>query len=220
MVAMDQRDLAAGIARRLKRARLSAPGPALLEGLTAYLMLLARWNRRVNLTAFDLERPADEAIDRLVVEPLAAARRVASGDRLVVDVGSGGGSPAIPLKLAVPRLAVVLVESKIRKCAFLAEAIRTLGLTEVEVENRRVEELLARSDLHEAADLVTLRAVRPDRRLWMGAQAFLRRGGRVFWFCSAGQVLGGAGFPELAVVSEEALVPATGTRLVILTKEI
>ena len=46
----------------------------------------------------------------------------------MMDVGSGGGSPAIPLKLAVPRLSLTMVEAKARKSAFLREAIRHLGL--------------------------------------------------------------------------------------------
>lgn len=219
-VADEQRELGGRIGRRVRRAHLTTP-PAVLASLAAYLGLLARWNRRINLTAFDLDRPTDEAIDRLIVEPLAAARHVVAADRLAVDVGSGGGSPALPLKVALPRLRMVLVESKVRKAAFLAEAIRVLGLADVEIENRRLEELLARADLHEAADLVTVRAVRPDRRLWMAVQAFLRPGGRVFWFCSEGQTaprLTGTGFPELRAVGEEPLAGAGSSRLVTLRK--
>ncbi len=67
-----------------------------------------------------------------------------------MDVGSGGGSPAIPLKLAVPRLRLTMVEAKARKSAFLREAVRHLGLEQRSVETARYEELLARPDLHEA----------------------------------------------------------------------
>ena len=178
---MPSRDLSARIGRRVERAGATAPAE-LVESLRVYLELLARWNAKINLTALGLTPPTDEAIDRLLVEPLIAARHVRPADRLLIDIGSGGGSPALPLLLARPHLRGVLVEVKVRKAAFLREAIRTLGLPHVEVENRRFEELFARSDLHEAADLVSLRAVRADRRLWAGIRAFLSRDGRVFWF--------------------------------------
>ena len=59
-----------------------------------------RWNRKINLTA--LTDP-DEAIDRLLLEPLVAARYLpVPGEPSLMDIGSGGGSPAIPLKLATP----------------------------------------------------------------------------------------------------------------------
>ena len=178
---MPSRDLSARIARRVDRAGAAA-APELVEALRVYLDLLARWNAKINLTALALTPPTDEAIDRLLVESLIAARHVRPADRLLLDIGSGGGSPALPLLLARPHLRGVLVEVKVRKAAFLREAIRTLELVDVEVENRRFEELFARSDLHEAADIVTLRAVRADRRLWTGIRAFLSRDGRVFWF--------------------------------------
>jgi 16S rRNA (guanine527-N7)-methyltransferase len=103
---------------------------------------------------------------------------------MLVDIGSGGGSPGIPLRIAAPTLAVVLVESKVRKSAFLREVVRQLGLENVTVENARFEELLPRPDLHEVADVVTLRAVRAEPKLWTGIQAFLKPTGRVFWFGS------------------------------------
>ena len=144
--------------------------------------MLAKWNRSVNLTAFDLDSPTDDAIDRLIVEPVAAAAHTLPGDRLAVDIGSGGGSPAIPLKLVLPDLHMVLVESRTRKCAFLREAIRELGLKDTTIECRRAETLTERADLRERVDLLTLRAVRADVRLWQTFQGLLRSTGRVFWF--------------------------------------
>jgi 16S rRNA (guanine527-N7)-methyltransferase len=186
--------------------------------LGAYLELLARWNQRINLTALTLEPPSDEAIDRLIVEPLAAARQIFAQDRLLIDIGSGGGSPGIPLKLAVPALQTVLVEVKVRKSAFLREAVRHLGLQAVEVVNGRFEELLGRRELLEAADLVSLRAVRPDRKLWNGVQAFLKPGGRVLWFGSVGRKTAPALVPPLSVTARQTLVAASGSDLSVVTK--
>ena len=69
--------------------------------LAAYVALLFRWNEHVNLTALD---SGDRGLERLVIEPLLAARHVPAGARSMVDIGSGGGSPAIPMKIARPGL--------------------------------------------------------------------------------------------------------------------
>lgn len=214
---MSQPDLAHRIGGRIAHAGLTASAEV-QTALGAYLELLARWNQHINLTAYTLAPPSDEAIDRLIVEPLAAAPRVPADARLLIDIGSGGGSPALPLRMALPRIRVVLVESKVRKCAFLREAVRHLGLAAVEVENRRLEELLVRPDLREAADVVTIRAVRADARLWTNAQAFVRPGGRLFWFTTAAGPAVADIRPPLAIESVEALISSTGSQLAILSK--
>ncbi|HUF46716.1 MAG TPA: RsmG family class I SAM-dependent methyltransferase [Vicinamibacterales bacterium] len=195
-----------------------APPPRYLPKIEAYFDLLSKWNRRINLTSLPLDPPSDEAIDRLVIEPLVAAGQVRPADRLCVDLGSGGGSPGVPLHLATPWVRLVLVEVKVRKSAFLREVARQLGLGTVEVENSRFEELLARSDLLEAADLVTFRAVRPDRALWNTVQAFLKPGGRALWFTSGGS-LPAFEIPMLSMVAKVSLVRATGSELVVLEKK-
>jgi 16S rRNA (guanine527-N7)-methyltransferase len=194
------RQVGAQISRRAERAGLPVSA-ALTESLQAYLALLAKWNRKINLTSLDVDPPTDEAIDRLIVEPLVGAQLVRPGDRLVIDVGSGGGSPAIPFKLAAPQLRSVMVEVKTRKSAFLREAVRQLALHDTVVEMHLVQELLPRVDLHEAADLVTVRAVRMDLALLGPIQSFLRPAGRVIWF-------GGLGAP-----SEAAALASAGLRV-------
>lgn len=156
-------------------------GDETVVALGRYLDLLARWNRRINLTAFDLDAPTRHAIDRLIVEPLIAAPLVRADDRVAVDVGSGGGSPALPLKIAVPWLRMTLIEARVRKSAFLREAIRELRLADVDVETLRLGED-GRPALNGTADIVTLRAVRTHAELWRGISALTRAGGRVLWF--------------------------------------
>jgi 16S rRNA (guanine527-N7)-methyltransferase len=185
--------------------------PDRTETLSAYLELLARWNRKINLTAFELEPPDDHAIDRLIVEPLAAARYFLPAERDVIDVGSGGGSPALPLKISLPHLRFVLVEAKVRKAAFLREAVRHLHLADVRVENQRVEDLMTRADLRATADIVTLRAVRIDPQLLGTLKGFIKPGGRVFAFVAGvrhGELAGSA-------VRTEPLVPSLQSGLAI-----
>jgi 16S rRNA (guanine527-N7)-methyltransferase len=181
---VTERQIETQILRRAERAGLSVSA-ALVESLHAYLAILAKWNRKINLTSLPVDPPTDDAIDRLIVEPLAGARLVGPSDRFVIDVGSGGGSPAIPFKLAAPQLRSVMVEVKTRKSAFLREAVRRLDLRDTVVETHLLQELLPRVELHEAADLVTVRAVRMDLALLGPIRSFLRPGGRVIWFGSA-----------------------------------
>lgn len=175
---MAPRDFSTRLTRRAARAGLSISDD-LAEKLAAFHALLSRWNQKINLTS--LADP-DESIDRLILEPLLAARHVSPAATRFMDVGSGGGSPAIPLKLALPHLKLTMVEAKVRKSAFLREASRHLDLTATDVETTRVEELLAQPRLHESFDLITMRAVRIEGRMLNTIQAFLKPGGHVLLF--------------------------------------
>jgi 16S rRNA (guanine527-N7)-methyltransferase len=153
--------------------------PEQAAGLAAYLDVLRKWNQKSNLTAFELNPPSDAALDRLIVEPVVASKRLLESDRLLIDIGSGGGSPAIPLRLMAPQLRVVLVEARTRKSAFLREVVRQLGLDGTAVENRRFEELAGRSELQGQADVVTMRAVRIGADFWVNTRNMLKPCGRL-----------------------------------------
>ena len=156
--------------------------PRQIEQLERYYDLLARWNVKVNLTALPLRPLTDAAVDRLFVEPLIAARLIPDSPASWIDLGSGGGSPALPLKIARPNLRLVMVEAKSRKAAFLREAIRTLNLDQATVENTRFEELAERAP--SSAEIVTVRAVRPDARLIDAVVKLLRPAGVLLLFHS------------------------------------
>ncbi len=213
---MAERATVARLSRRLARAGGKASAEQ-VTNLAAYVELLARWNKKINLTALQVEPLSDDAVDRLIVEPVMAARRLTDSDRVLIDVGSGGGSPAIPMALMCAQIRLVMVEVKVRKCAFLQEAVRQLGMSKASVENCRIEELLSRSELHEAADVVTVRAVRPDRRLLGAIQAFLKPSGRLLWFGAEASTK-----PDFQPLFDsgqsEPLVSALGSQLWILRK--
>ena len=175
---MAPRDFATRLTRRASRVELFL-NDELVEKLDTFYGLLFRWNQKINLTSI---ADPDEAVDRLLLEPLLAVRYVPASATRLMDIGSGGGSPAIPLKLALPHLQLTMVEAKVRKSAFLREASRQLGLTGTVVETTRVEELLARPQLHETFDLVSMRAVRIEMRMLNTMQAFLSPGGHALLF--------------------------------------
>jgi 16S rRNA (guanine527-N7)-methyltransferase len=188
--------------------------------LEVYVRLLALWNAKINLTALPLDPLADETVDRLLVEPLLAAQHIDPAAAVrALDLGSGSGSPAIPIALARANVEMRLVESKTRKAVFLLEAMRALQIA-ASVETARFEQLLARPELHEAADLITVRAVRVETRTLLTIQAFLKADGRIFWFRSAsgGETPGVP--PPLRWSSTMPLVENLGSRLTVLTKEL
>ena len=204
--------VAGRIGIRAAKAGVVVNGRAMVS-LAAYVELLLRWNRRMNLTALTED---DEGLDRLVVEPLVAAGRLGGGVRSVVDVGSGAGSPAVPMKLAVPGLRLRMVESKMRKGAFLREVVRELNLEDVVVETCRYEELLRRPELREAADVVTVRAVRVETHLLQG---LLKVGGELFLFRGSGEAgVASTVRPPMRWKATYPLVESLGSQLVVLEK--
>lgn len=190
---MTSREFRDRLSRRARRASISLAADA-VEALEAYFRLLSQWNPKINLTALPLEQPTEETFDRLLIEPLAAARKVQDRPDRWVDLGSGGGSPAIPLKIIRPALRLTMVESKIRKAAFLQEAIRTIGLSEATVADTRFEEYASRPAAEGSADLITVRAVRADRVLFDAAARLLVPKGRLLMFGPTASAISAPGF--------------------------
>jgi len=204
------------LAKRAAKAGISLSEVA-IRGLSDYFELLRKWNRKVSLTSLPVDEEGDEAIDRLLVEPIIATKYLPRPDAEVLDIGSGGGSPAIPMKIAAPELALRMVESKTRKAAFLREVVRSLDLDRTSVDAVRSEELLSRPTLHDAIDVVTMRAVRIDRKTLSEVQSFIRPGGSLFLFGTITSAASLAG-PHLVAGESHHLLKQWGSRLEILRK--
>ena len=169
------------LAERAGHASLALP-PPLVEKLERYYHLLSRWNIRINLTSLPLDDPTEQTIDRLLIEPVLATRLVAENVSVWFDLGSGGGSPAIPMQLARPAGRLIMVESRERKAAFLADAIREVPVENAEVLVARIEQVSADPQNAGVADLVSVRAVRVDARLLSQVQVLLRFRGQALFF--------------------------------------
>ena len=126
--------------------------------LEIYLYLLSRWSKRVSLVS---RRDLPIVATKHLRQALAMVSVVASiPRRLIMDLGSGAGFPAIPLKIALPDSYFILVESRRKRANFLKEVVRSVGLDCIEVVNDRIENLSP-----VGADLVTARAVAPPGKL-------------------------------------------------------
>jgi 16S rRNA (guanine527-N7)-methyltransferase len=108
----------------------------------AHIRELLLWNRKTNLTA--ITQPLEVAIKH-VVDSLAIAGWI-HPESSVLDVGSGGGFPGIPLKILMPSLSVTLIDSSRKKNSFQRHVIRTLGLVNIAAWQTRVEAFSANPD--------------------------------------------------------------------------
>jgi 16S rRNA (guanine527-N7)-methyltransferase len=141
--------------------------------LERYLDLLYAEPNRLNLTLVRREdawtRHVQESLDLIPIRTWSPGERV-------IDLGSGAGLPGIPLAIALPQLALVLIERDRAKAAFLLSALGRLDLTAVRVLAGEASELLRRPDFEPAHVLVS-RAALPVPKLLNLAAQLLRSGG-------------------------------------------
>jgi 16S rRNA (guanine527-N7)-methyltransferase len=101
-------------------------GPEQTARFETYLSLFLRWNARTNLSSI---REPDAILSRHFVESIVCARALPAGIASLLDFGSGGGLPGIPIALCRSDIAVTMTESQGKKAAFLQEAVRVLDLS-------------------------------------------------------------------------------------------
>ena len=156
-----------------------ALSPRQLGQFQTYYSELAEWNRRINLTAITGcgEVQVRHFLDSLTAL-LALPKPPRAGLRLA-DVGSGGGFPGLPLKLALPEIHLTLIESTGKKARFLERVVDLLGLGGVEVVAERAETAARRGELRESFDATASRGVARLSTLLEYTLPFCRLGGRV-----------------------------------------
>jgi len=146
-----------------------------VKSFFVYLAELKKWNRKINLTAITEER---DTVIKHLLDSLSYIKAFtpASGIRLL-DMGSGAGFPAIPLKIAAPDISITMVESVKKKASFLRHIVRTLPLEAVEVLDIRMEEMP--DSYHSSFDIVTARAFAEMPEALGHGVVFLKPGGLV-----------------------------------------
>ena len=170
--------LAPALARGLAALDLSL-SEAQQQQLLAYLDLLLKWNKVYNLTA--VRDPEQMLVQHLldclaVIPPL---RQRLPNLKTVLDVGAGGGLPAVVLAIACPALQVTAVDTVAKKAAFIQTAAHTLGLPNLQGVHARVE------DLRGPFELITSRAFASLSDFVSGSRAALQPGG--VWMAMKGK---------------------------------
>ncbi len=144
-----------------------------INSVFIYLAELKKWSQKINLTAIKDER---DIIIKHVLDSLSYLHgfTVTPGLRLL-DMGSGAGFPALPIKIARPGISITMVDSVKKKASFLRHIIRTLKLTESEVIDTRMEELP--DHFLAAFDIVTARAFSDMKLVIAEGISLLKPGG-------------------------------------------
>jgi 16S rRNA (guanine527-N7)-methyltransferase len=150
------------------------------EQLRTHFRLLLKWNARMNLTSV---RDPEAIATRHFEESLFLAKLLPVPQGLMVDIGSGGGFPGLPLKIAWPSVETVLLEPNQKKASFLKEVVRSCGLEGLAVRAERLESA-AKGELAGRVALATMRAVVPTLNALANMKRVLVKGGRVALFTS------------------------------------
>jgi len=147
------------------------------RALCQHLSLVQKWNDYASLVS---ERDLSNLIETHLIDSLSLVPvivRLKRTNGVLLDIGSGGGFPAIPVKIMLPRLRIVMVERSERKAAFLQKAILALGVREAKVIHGSFPEALDSLQ----SDLITARAVEEPERLLVSVLTILPE--NAFFFC-------------------------------------
>lgn len=128
-----------------------------LESFKTYKSLLQEWNEKIDITTIieDVEVDIKHFLDSL--SPVNT--QLFEGNKKIIDIGTGGGFPGLPLKIYNNDLKVTLLDSLNKRIKFLDEVINTLKLKEIEAVHGRAEELSRKKEYREQYDICISRAV-------------------------------------------------------------
>lgn len=150
-------------------------GPREMGFFYLYYQELSRWGLRMNLTSLEGE---EALVHQGFLDSLALAKAFdfSTGPQSI-DLGSGAGFPAIPLKICFPQIPYTLVDSNHKKFSFLKHVTRLLGLTQIEILWTRAELLAEKTRFRGAFDVATARALGSLGEVGAQAHPFLRNQG-------------------------------------------
>ncbi len=144
-----------------------------LESFDKYYKLLIEYNEKFNITAITEK---EEVYLKHFVDSLLFVDKLNGGK--LIDVGSGGGFPALPIKIVREDIDLTLVEATGKKCEFLKAIVKELGLKNVTVINSRAEDLAKDEKYREKFDICSARAVARLNTLCEYCMPFIKIGGR------------------------------------------
>ena len=136
-----------------------APESRIAQQLLAYLVLLEKWNPKVNLTS----TTEWSGIGPLFQEAIWASSFYPDNAPCYLDIGSGAGFPAIPLRILRPQIQLEMVESRTKRSIFLETVTSSLGIGEASIYNMRLSEFLIRSDHDKIWDCISWKALKLSR---------------------------------------------------------
>ena len=146
-----------------------------IEKFIVYKELLQEWNQKINITSITEDKEVD--IKHFIDSIIPLKTELFEGKLKVIDIGTGGGFPGIPLKIMNENLNMVLLDSTNKKIRFLDEVIEKLELKDIYAIHGRAEELGRNVDYREKYDIAISRAVASLNTLSEYALPFVNVGG-------------------------------------------
>ncbi len=180
-------------------AELAIPIPdSAIHLFAIYFNELKKWNKTINLTAIDDDR---EILVKHFIDSIVGTKVIDDkSENDLLDIGSGAGFPALPLKFIRPELSVELLEPSEKKGSFLRYMIGSLGLRQVTVATAKLEHYVERRTDRRTFDYIIVRAFRVDG-LGRLLVELLKPGGKVILY-RAERVRRGFDLAGLALVEE------------------
>ena len=148
-----------------------------IEKFESYYNLLIEYNNKFNITAITDKK---EVYIKHFIDSILSEKEF--NNYSLLDVGSGGGFPAIPLKIVNENLTVSMLEATEKKCEFLRAVVNNLNLTNVNVINGRAEEFALKKEYREGYDICSARAVARLNILAEYCMPFVKVGGTFLAF--------------------------------------
>jgi 16S rRNA (guanine527-N7)-methyltransferase len=167
------------------------------DRMRCHAELLVQWNRSVNLTAITAP---DDILVKHMVDSITAAPFIPEHSRLL-DIGSGGGFPGLPLAIACPTIEATLIDASRKKTSFIRFACHALALVRVQTLHMRAEQLARYKEHRAGYQVVVCRALSSLERFAELAMPLLDEKGKLIAY--RGQAGEGSGKEEKALPSEE-----------------
>jgi 16S rRNA (guanine527-N7)-methyltransferase len=147
--------------------------PGKIEKISIHAMELIKWNQKINLTA--ITDPMEVAVKHFL-DAIAPVPDI-SPDGSLLDIGSGGGFPGIPLKICLPAVSVTLIDASRKKVHFLKHVIRILELENICAVHTRAEDFAKKPEAARHYDVIISRALSPMPTVAKTALPFVKKDG-------------------------------------------
>lgn len=147
--------------------------PGKIENFSIHALELMKWNRKTNLTA--ITNPLEVAVKHFLDSCIPAS--IIPPDATLLDIGSGGGFPGIPLKILIPSLSVTLIDASRKKVSFLKHLIGILGLENIDAFHVRAEEYRPKHIVKHTHDVIISRALSSTVDFFQMARPLLSKDG-------------------------------------------
>lgn len=149
----------------------------IIENFDNFNKYLLEWNEKVNL----ISRKSQSIESQVLNSIFYLIKIIIPNNSYIVDIGTGGGFPGIPLKILRDDLKILLVDSIVKKTNAVKDMTEKLHLKNVEIKTGRAEEISIQQKYKEKFDIVTAKSVAPLDKLFLWSKSFLKRKGKMIF---------------------------------------